>query len=71
MSHHDRNMRYLDEHRIIYRCFPWSDKPTEHHDWGWFYKDGTHQCYTLFNSRAIFKPSLKYLTAFSKSSLSE
>ena len=52
MSHHDRNMRYLNEHRIIYRCFPWSDKPTENHDWGWFYKDGTHQCYTLFNSRA-------------------
>ena len=52
MSYHDRNMRYLNEHRIIYRCFPWSDKPTETHEWGWYYETRTHQCYTLFGSRA-------------------
>jgi hypothetical protein len=52
MSQYDRNTTYLDKHRIIYRQNPWSDEPTETFDWGWFFKDGTHQCYTLFNSRA-------------------
>lgn len=52
MSYYDRNTKYLDTHRIIYRCFPWSDEPTDTYEWGWFYENGTHQCYTLFNSRA-------------------
>ena len=52
MSYYDRNTKYLDTNRIIYRCFPWSDEPTETFEWGWFYENGTHQCYTLFNSRA-------------------
>ena len=52
MSQYDRNTTYLDKHRIIYRRNPITDKPTETFDWGWFYKEGTHQCYTLFNSRA-------------------
>lgn len=52
MSQYDRNTKYLDKHRIIYRQNPTTDTPTETFDWGWFYKDGTHQCYTLFNSRA-------------------
>lgn len=52
MSHYDRNTKYLDRHRIIYRRNPITDKPTEVYDWGWYYENGTHQCYTLFNSRA-------------------
>ena len=52
MSYYDRNTKYLDTNRIIYRCFPWSDEPTDTYEWGWFYENGTHQCYTLFNSRA-------------------
>ena len=52
MSQYERNTAYLDKHRVIYRQDPWSDEPTETFDWGWFFKDGTHQCYTLFNSRA-------------------
>ncbi len=52
MSYYNRNTKYLDRHRIIYRRNPITDKPTETFDWGWFYKDGTHQCYTLFSSRA-------------------
>lgn len=52
MSYYDRNTKYLEKHRIIYRRNPTTDKPTISFDWGWFYKDGTHQCYTLFNSRA-------------------
>lgn len=52
MSYYDRNTKYLEQHRIIYRQNPITDIPTETYEWGWFYKDGTHQCYTLFNSRA-------------------
>ena len=52
MSYYDRNTKYLERHRIIFRQNPTTDQPTETFDWGWFYKDGTHQCYTLFNSRA-------------------
>lgn len=52
MSYYDRNTKYLERHRIIYRQNPTTDQPTKTFDWGWFYKDGTHQCYTLFNSRA-------------------
>lgn len=52
MSHAERNYKYLIKHRIIYRCVPWSDEPTETYEWGWYYDQGTHQCYTLFASRA-------------------
>jgi len=52
MSQYDRNTKYLEQHRIIYRQNPINDKPTETFDWGWYYKDGTRECYTLFNSRA-------------------
>ena len=52
MSHYDRNTKYLDQHRIIYRQNPTTDEPTELFKWGWYYENGTHQCYTLFNSRA-------------------
>ena len=52
MSQYNRNTKYLEKHRIIYRRDPITDKPTETFDWGWYYENGTHQCYTLFNSRA-------------------
>ena len=52
MSHYERNTKYLDKHRIIYRQNPTTDKPTETFDWGWYYEEGTRQCYTLFNSKA-------------------
>jgi hypothetical protein len=52
MSYYDRNTKYLEQHRIIYRQNPTTDQPTETFDWGWYYDNGTHQCYTLFNSRA-------------------
>ena len=52
MSHYERNTKYLDKHRIIYRQNPITDIPTESFDWGWYYEEGTHQCYTLFNSKA-------------------
>ena len=50
MSH--RKLDYLNQRRIIYRCYPVDDKPTEVYDWGWYYEHGTHQCYELFRSKA-------------------
>ena len=47
-----RNMTYLNNNNIIYRRDPVSDKPTEIYGWGYYYKHGTHQCYTLFRSKA-------------------
>lgn len=52
MSQYERNTKYLNIHRIIYRRNPITDKPTEKFKWGWYYESGTHQCYTLFASRA-------------------
>ena len=49
MSH--RNLKYLNENRIIYRRYS-SDIPTSSHSWGWYYADGTHGYYALFNNKA-------------------
>jgi len=50
MSH--RNTKYLDNKRIIYRRNPIKDKPTYSYDWGYFYENGTYECYELFRSKA-------------------
>jgi len=49
---HERKMDYLNKLRIIYRRNPISDKPTATFKWGDYYEDGTHECYTLFSSKA-------------------
>lgn len=49
---HNRNMKWLNNRRIIYVKYPWSDEPTKVFPWGWYYEDGTHQCYELFRSKA-------------------
>ena len=49
---HERLLDYLNQRRIIYRRLPISDKPTACFDWGYFYEDGTHECYDLFRSKA-------------------
>ena len=49
---YERNLNYLNKHRIIYRRGPLTDKPTESFDWGDYYEEGTYQCYTLFRSKA-------------------
>ena len=46
-----RAMKYLNDNRIIYRKYS-DDKPTKEFDWGWYYADGTHGYYSLFNSKA-------------------
>jgi len=48
----ERNLKYLNDNRIVYRRDPISDKPTKRYDWGTYYEDGTHECYTLFRSKA-------------------
>jgi len=50
MSH--RNTQYLDRKRIIYRRNPITDKPTIIFNWGYFYENGTYECYELFRSKA-------------------
>lgn len=52
MAQYDRLLSVLNSRRVIYRRDPITDKPTETFAWGKFYKEGTHQCYSLFNSRA-------------------
>jgi len=49
---HDRKIKWLHDRRVITRCNPWSDKPSQETDLYMYYNDGTHQCYTLFASKA-------------------
>jgi len=49
MSH--RNIKYLNDNRIVYRKYS-EDQPTQEYKWGWYYADGTHGYYSLFNSDA-------------------
>ena len=44
-------MKYLNDNRIIYRKYS-DDQPTQEYEWGWYYADGTHGYYSLFNSPA-------------------
>ena len=49
---HNRNTKYLDNKRIVYRRDPIEDKPTQENECYLFYEDGTYECYHLFNSKA-------------------
>lgn len=49
---YERNLYMLNKNRIIYRRDPISDKPTCVYEWGSYYAEGTHECYTLFASKA-------------------
>ena len=49
---HERNLKYLNDHRIIYRKFPVNDIPDQDNEVYMFYLDGTHECYELFRSKA-------------------
>jgi len=49
---HERNLRYLNTNRIVYRRLPNTDKPTEETDVYMYYEHGTYQCYELFRSSA-------------------
>ena len=49
---HDRNLKYLNNNRIVYRRHPISDIPTNETKHYMFYEEGTHECYELFRSSA-------------------
>ena len=49
---HKRNLKYLNDKRIVYRRDPITDKPTQENECYMFYEDGTHECYELFRSKA-------------------
>ena len=49
---HNRNTKYLDDKRIVYRRDPITDKPTVQATYWNHYQDGTYECYTLFASKA-------------------
>ena len=48
----DRNLKWLNDRRIVYRRDPINDVPTIETDQYKYYEDGTYQCYHLFNSKA-------------------
>jgi len=48
----DRDLKYLNDNRIIYRRDPITDKPSKRYNWGMYYQDGTYECYALFRSKA-------------------
>jgi len=49
---HDRNIKWLNDRRVIYRRDPITDIPTIETDQYKYYEDGTHEAYCLFNSKA-------------------
>ena len=49
---HERNLEYLNKHRIVYRRDPIFDRPNEETKDYKLYTKGTHECYELFRSKA-------------------
>ena len=47
-----RNLTYLNNHRIVYRRLPINDIPDQVNEVYAYYMNGTHECYELFRSRA-------------------
>ena len=48
----DRNLKWLNDRRIVYRRDPITDVPTIETKQYKYYENGTYQCYHLFNSKA-------------------
>ena len=49
---YERNLKWLNDRRIVYRKDPDTDVPTIETDQYRYYENGTYQCYHLFNSKA-------------------
>ena len=49
---HDRNIKWLNDRRIVYRRDPINDVPTIETKHYKYYENGTYECYHLFNSKA-------------------
>lgn len=54
-------MEYLHRNKIVYRRYPISDKPTTTYNWGWYYKDGTHEYYSIFNTKSKITSIKSYI----------
>ena len=52
MSHIERNLKFLNNRRIVYRRKPIADIPTIENEVYMFYENGTYECYELFRSKA-------------------
>ena len=52
MSQFERNIDLLNRRRIVYRRLPEDTFGSKEFDWGWYYEDGTYECYDLFRSKA-------------------
>ncbi len=48
----DRNLKWLNDRRVVYRRDPITDVPTIETEQYKYYEHGTYECYHLFNSRA-------------------
>ena len=48
---HERNIKYLNDRRIVYKRDPISDVPTHQTNQYMFFEQGTYECYTLFASK--------------------
>lgn len=48
----NRRIKWLWDKRIVTRRYP-SDKPTETFPWGWYYENGTYECYELFTTENL------------------
>ena len=49
---YERNLKWLNDRRIVYRRDPISDVPTIETKQYKYYENGTYECYHLFNSKA-------------------
>ena len=49
---HERNIKLLNDRRIVYKRDPVNDVPTHQTDKYMFFEQGTYECYTLFASKA-------------------
>jgi len=49
---YERNMKWLNDRRVNYRCDPVNDKPTIDTALYSYYENGTYECYHLFRSKA-------------------
>ena len=49
---HKRNIKYLNDKRIVYKRDPIDDVPTHETKQYMFFEQGTYECYTLFASKA-------------------
>ena len=49
---HSRNLKYLNNNRIVYRRDPITDVPDQDNECYMYYINGTHECYDLFRSNA-------------------